>query len=384
VELVYSRAKRVIEGCGWTFWSQIHAGKVLSHIAGLREDTKDAKGISTQTANYYLASVKQFCRWAVRDGRAAESPVAHLTGWNARTDRRHDRRALTVDEVRRLLVAALAGPDRMGMTGRERAMLYCVALETGLRAGELRSLTRASFRLEGDQPTVTVAAAYSKRRREDVQPLKPALAVALGAFLGAKAPAAQAFNVPPRERVASIIRSDLAAARQAWLQEATSDPERAKREGTDFLAYRDSAGRVADFHALRHTFISNLVNGGVHPKTAQALARHCTITLTMDRYSHSLRGAETAALAVLPDVTGSPERLRATGTDAADLDPRDPPPTRRPTGRKLLDSRGDSRDFGGLKPSESALSIRPELSGKLPIPGRRPLLFPVPVGWQSG
>ena len=34
----------------------------------------------------------------------------------------------------------------------------------------------------------------------------------------------------------------------------------------------DSAGRVIDFHALRHTFISSLVAGGVHPKTAQGLS----------------------------------------------------------------------------------------------------------------
>jgi hypothetical protein len=37
-----------------------------------------------------------------------------------------------------------------------------------------------------------------------------------------------------------------------------------------------------DLYALRHTFISNLAAGGVHPKTAQGLARHSTITLTMD------------------------------------------------------------------------------------------------------
>ena len=34
-------------------------------------------------------------------------------------------------------------------------------------------------------------------------------------------------------------------------------------------------------------------------KTAQALARHSTITLTMDRYSHSLIGEQAEALDVL-------------------------------------------------------------------------------------
>jgi integrase len=83
------------------------------------------------------------------------------------------------------------------------------------------------------------------------------------------------------------------------------------------IAYRDESGRVADFHALRHTFITNLANGVVHPKTAQTLARHCTISLTMDRYSHTLREQEAEALAALPDLDRRAAiPLAATGTEA--------------------------------------------------------------------
>ncbi len=88
-----------------------------------------------QIFNFYLAAFKQFCRWMVRDGRASESPVAHLTGLNVKTDRRHDRRALTVEELRWLMETTRDGPERFGMTGPEQAMLYRVAVETGLRRG---------------------------------------------------------------------------------------------------------------------------------------------------------------------------------------------------------------------------------------------------------
>jgi hypothetical protein len=47
-----------------------------------------------------------------------------------------------------------------------------------------------------------------------------------------------------------------------------------KREKSSVLAYRDEAGRVFDFHSLRHQYISNLAAAGVHPKIAQTLARH--------------------------------------------------------------------------------------------------------------
>ena len=57
--------------------------------------------------------------------------------------------------------------------------------------------------------------------------------------------------------------------------------------------------------------------GGVHPKTAQALARHSTITLTMDRYSHVGLYDEAAALETLPASRSdrTAEALKATGTD---------------------------------------------------------------------
>ena len=231
----------------------------------------------------------------VRDGRASESPVTHLDGLNTRTDRRHDRRALTADEVRRLLTAAAAGPVLFGMAGPARAILYRVAVETGLRAGELASLTRASFALDGPKPTVILTAAYSKHRRQDVLPLRPDTAADLRAFLIGKLPAAPAFNMPSKWRVSEMLQKDLTAAG---------------------IQYRDKeSGLVADFHALRHTAGTLLAAANVHPKVAQSLMRHSDINLTMSRYSHVLIGQESDAVAALPDLSAPPaEAARATGT----------------------------------------------------------------------
>ncbi len=147
VTLVTNRAKRILDGCGFRFFSDISASKVMNYLHEMRADTKDQRGISAQTFNFYLQAIKQFCRWMVKDRRVTESPVAHLDGLNVKTDRRHDRRVLSVEELRRLLDATRCGLTRKGMSGPERAMLYRLAVETGLRASELRSLTRASFQL---------------------------------------------------------------------------------------------------------------------------------------------------------------------------------------------------------------------------------------------
>ena len=313
-DLVAGRAGRLLDGCGFKQWSDLSPERVTAYLADLRNGKKE---LSVQTSNFYLQAAKQFCRWMVTTRRASESPLVGLKALNVRTDRRHDRRVLTADELRRVIAAAEIGLAFRGMSGADRAMLYRVAVETGLRASELRSLTRASFRLRGDPPTVTVQAAYSKRRRTDALPLRPAMAAMLTDFLATKHPGAMAFNMPPSTCTAKMIRRDLSAARAAWLKEAEHDPEEhRRREATWYLKYTDDAGRVADFHSLRHTFITNLARGGVHPKTAQTLARHSTITLTMDRYSHTILTDQSDALACLPNLPAvAAQRAAATGTD---------------------------------------------------------------------
>ena len=371
VTLTEARARRVLEGCGFTHWSKVAPGAVHTFIAELRRDKKDAndkvtkRGISAASANYYRQSVGAFCRWMVRDGRASENPIAHLPTWNARADKRHERRALTLEELRWLLCVTANGPQRSGMTAPERVMLYRLALETGLRAGELRSLTRASFRLSESEPSLTVGAAYSKRRREDVVPLKAETASALALFLGTKAPAAPAFNMPEASEVPRMLKADLKAAREKWIGEAATTDQKAEREGMDFLTYRDSAGRVADFHALRHTFITNLASGGVHPKTAQALARHSTITLTMDRYSHTMRGDEADALGALPDLSASGlQAERATGTHGRQNADRHGSVSRRFAWREKADSAMGSVELGGVKDDPKLVSMRVETLGE--------------------
>lgn len=66
------------------------------------------------------------------------------------------------------------------------------------------------------------------------------------------------------------------------------------------IAKEDASGKVLDFHALRHTFITRLAKSGVHPSVARDLARHSTITLTMDFYTHTLLKDRRSALEGLP------------------------------------------------------------------------------------
>ncbi len=294
---------------------------VLRAVGELRTGKKAR---SARTCNSYLTSCKALTRWLWEHKRTPDDALAGLDGWNEEADRRHVRRELTPEEIALLLQATEKRDTGAGrMPGRDRAMAYRVALGTGFRAKELRSLTPECFDLDSDPPTVTVGAAYSKRGREDVQPIRRDLAEALRPWLADKPSGVRLFARLPGN-TARAIRGDLLAARKAWIEAAPEGPEREAREKSDFLCYKDRAGRVADFHSTRHAYISGIVAGGASAKAAQELARHSTPSLTIGRYSHARLHDLTGALEALPSLQPEPEStdqqraaLRATGTEDA-------------------------------------------------------------------
>jgi integrase/recombinase XerD len=261
----------------------------------------------------YLKAAKQFTRWLVRDRRTPTDPLVHLSRLNVRTDRRHDRRALSDEEFKRLVEAARRGKRVEGVSGPDRAMLYVLAAWTGFRKGELGSLTLRSLSLDADPPTAMVAACYSKHRREDTQVLHPELVRQLRQWMGTKGdltPDTPLFAISGRvpggiERKAyKMIERDLMAARDKWLEEAKTFKEHTQRLRTDFLCYCDHGGPFADFHSMRHLFITSLERAGVSPKMAQTLARHSDIRLTLGLYTHIDLPDCSAAIESLPAPPG--------------------------------------------------------------------------------
>jgi integrase len=294
VEQTLNRIKPVFDDCKFVFWGDISANIIQKHLASLRSKEN---GIIAQTSNYYLQSIKQFCRWMIQNQRASESPVEHLSKVSVHKGQAV-RRALEADEIRRLLEATESSPVRFNMTGHERTTLYRLAIETGLRANELRSLTASSFDFSGC--TITIKAEHSKNRQESVLPLRKETSAIMQTFLFGKLPTTQVFPMPSKYNMADMLRADCEAA------------------GIDST---DRGRGKVDFHSLRHTTGSLLAASGVHPKVAQVLMRHSDINLTMNRYTHTLRGQESEAVESLPDLSlPSKQAQKATGTDNSAVD----------------------------------------------------------------
>ena len=256
--LTLSRLRRVVGICRASHITDLTSSAIQHALASLR-----AEGIGLESLNHHARAVRGFSRWLLLDGRTQTDILAAVRGYNAATDRRHVRRALSEDQLGRLLRATQEGPTICGMAGPDRAMLYTLATGTGFRVSELRSLMPGSVALETDPPTVTVEAAYSKRRRRDTQLVPQALAAALRVWIQDKPWGEPVLAMP--NKPASMMRRDLEAAG---------------------VPYRDETGAVADFHSLRHTYVTRLVHSGLDVKLVQHLARHSTPVLTLGRYTH--------------------------------------------------------------------------------------------------
>lgn len=269
-----NRLRRICKACSFIRPGDLSADRLAEW---LHRNVRSGK-MSVSTANHYQTAAKTFGNWLVHNQIVADSPFRHLKRRNTAGKLAHNRRELSDDECIRLLEAAAENGEHHGMKGLERALMYRVALETGLRWSELRSLTVKNLNLDKSSPTVTVEAAYAKNRREDTLPLLPATASMLAGHCIKKRARDRVFSMWT-DKGAECLRKDLHKAG---------------------IPYEDQSGRVADFHSLRHTFISRLARSGVHPSVAQALARHSTITLTMDRYTHTALESMVEAVNTLP------------------------------------------------------------------------------------
>jgi integrase len=213
-----------------------------------------AGGRSLATCNHHRAAIRAFSRWAWRDGRTAEDALAGVSGFNAKEDRRHDRRTIGLDELRRLIAVAHDGPTYREMPGPTRALCYRLAVATGLRFSEIASIRPESFDFAKRPATVTVAAGYTKNGEPATLPLPDDLTADLARFAAEVPPGRPVVPLP--DRGADMLRLDLTAAG---------------------IPYRDEAGLVFDFHALRCQCATLADQAGSSPRVVQKLMRHSTL-----------------------------------------------------------------------------------------------------------
>ena len=291
-DLASNRARRVASEAGASRLPQLTPGSVQEALKGLRDE-----GLSLQTVNHHRTAIRAFSKWCWKDGRTRTDVLAGVTGFNAKEDRRHDRRTLGLEQLRRLIEVTHAGPPWRKMTGPARALCYRLAVGTGLRYSEIKSITPESFDWSVNPATVTVSAAYTKNGEPATLPLPVDLRDDLRNHVASVAPREPIFPLAP-DCGAKMLRPDL------------------ERAG---IPYRDAGGLVFDFHALRCQCATLADRAGVTPRVVQKLMRHSTLELT-GRYTRpravDLNRATESLPSLKPDSNDSnASTLAATGTE---------------------------------------------------------------------
>ena len=247
--------------------SQLRPSLADSALKVLRD-----QGLSEQTVQHYAVCWKSFAKWCWRDRRTRTDLLAELKLPKVVTTA--ERRALTSELAARLIEATRRGPRRRKMTGEDRSWLYALAAITGLRRGELQSLTRESFSLEGSPPVVRLPGADTKNSEDAIQPLPAHVVPSLRSWLAGKSVERSLWPFEPNS--AAMLRADLKAA------------------GIEPDGYC--------FHSLRHTYVSAIVRCGGSVKDSMELARHHDADLTFNRYAHTRLADLAAVVDRMPDL----------------------------------------------------------------------------------
>lgn len=264
------RAAAVLRHTGAGLPGKLTAADVATLLGEWRREGRPTDGdkrtrpLSVETSNHYATAVKALCAWCVDRGYLDRHPLSALPRLNADRARTFERRALTPDELGRLVEATAKRTTRAAVPGPDRAMAYLVVAYTGLRLKELSQLTRESFRLDQSPPAVALAA--SKGKPPTLQVIPEAIVPKLREYLAGKPARVRLWHGgrwSKERRASDILRSDLKAAG---------------------IPYKDASGRVLNFHALRTTYGTWLAQAGVPIQHAQKLMRHSDPKTTVAFY----------------------------------------------------------------------------------------------------
>ena len=236
---------------------------ILPRVEKALREIQD-KGRAGKTLTNYAEAIGAFCDWCVKRSYLAQDPLKSLGRFD--TTPKSQRRALTADEIARLLEACAP----------HRRLVYETAFMSGLRANELRNLT--IHHLDREQSGLLLDAAWTKNREQGFQPIPSSLTDHLYEFAHSGEPIRlyeKFYKGKPRRR--TIPNEPLLYVPSETARDLDKDLRAAN------IPKHTPEGKV-DFHACRVAYISFVIESGVTIKEAQVLARHKTPELTMNVY----------------------------------------------------------------------------------------------------
>ena len=226
--------------------------------------TFSARGLSARTTAAHLSSLRSFFNWMVERGACEANPAAALLAPKLPKGLPS---TLDTGEVARLFAAAEKGTPR----GMRDACMLELLYATGARISELAALDVESFDFSGC--TVRL---FGKGARERIVPV-----------YAAAMDAVRSYEVEARPKLLKGLAGDRPNGRSALF---ISD--RGRVMNADMLRYRfDSLCKAAGLahsaspHTMRHTYATDLLEGGADLRSVQELLGHASLSTTQ-LYTH--------------------------------------------------------------------------------------------------
>jgi integrase/recombinase XerD len=254
---------------------ELTGADIAAFLAGLREGDDHHGPLAASSAGRAVIAVRGLHAFAAAQGLTAADPARLV---RPPTPPRRLPKAISVDEVERLLAAAGPMPGPGGPPGtdgaasavqlRDRALLEFL-YGTGARISEAVGLDTDELDLVGEG----VVRLSGKGGKQRIVPVGSYASQALEAYLVRARPAlaaAAARSAAPPARVPAAVflnaRGGRLTRQGAWLVlHAAAD-----RAGLPSLSP----------HTLRHSFATHLLDGGADIRVVQELLGHASVTTT--------------------------------------------------------------------------------------------------------
>ena len=226
-------------------------------------------GYAKTTVNRRLSAVRSFYSWLVREGVIESNPAAVVSSPKLPKPLPH---VLSQEDVEKLLKCADASTPAGALDAALVELLYA----SGARIGEVASLD--VDRIDYSDKSVRL---FGKGSKERIVPLYPAALHALDAYLAHARPVLLANHKGglTAEEAADAQRALFINARGARMSERSL---RARFE--KLLAQAGLAG-MATPHTMRHTFATEVLDGGADLRSVQEMLGHASLSTTQI-YTH--------------------------------------------------------------------------------------------------
>ena len=226
-------------------------------------------GYAKTTVNRRLSAVRSFYSWLVREGVIESNPAAVVSSPKLPKPLPH---VLSQEDVEKLLKCADASTPAGALDAALVELLYA----SGARIGEVASLD--VDRIDFSDKSVRL---FGKGSKERIVPLYPAALRALDAYLAHARPVLLANHKGglAAEEAADAQRALFINARGARMS------ERSLRARFEKLLARAGLAGLATPHTMRHTFATEVLDGGADLRSVQEMLGHASLSSTQI-YTH--------------------------------------------------------------------------------------------------